>query len=58
MIGEKIETTLRGYSLRSILWKDMEILDVGIGAGRTTPHLAVIAARYVGIDCSEVCSRG
>ena len=30
-----------------------EILDLGVGAGRTTPHLARIASRYVGVDCSD-----
>ncbi len=30
-----------------------EILDLGVGAGRTTPHLARMASRYVGADLSE-----
>jgi SAM-dependent methyltransferase len=30
-----------------------EILDLGVGAGRTTPHLARLASRYVGVDVSE-----
>jgi SAM-dependent methyltransferase len=30
-----------------------EILDLGVGAGRTTPHLARFASRYVGVDLSE-----
>jgi SAM-dependent methyltransferase len=30
-----------------------EVLDLGVGAGRTTPHLARLASRYVGVDCSE-----
>jgi SAM-dependent methyltransferase len=30
-----------------------EILDLGVGAGRTTPHLARRASRYVGADVSE-----
>lgn len=29
------------------------VLDLGVGAGRTTPHLAARAARYVGLDYSE-----
>ena len=29
------------------------ILDLGVGAGRTTPHLSAIASRYVGVDYSE-----
>jgi SAM-dependent methyltransferase len=29
------------------------ILDLGVGAGRTTPHLARLASRYVGVDASE-----
>jgi SAM-dependent methyltransferase len=37
------------------------VLDVGVGAGRTTPHLAARAKRYVGVDCSppmiEQCRR-
>ena len=32
---------------------DCEILDIGVGAGRTTPHLARLASRYVGVDLSE-----
>ncbi len=30
-----------------------EALDIGIGVGRTTPHLLALAASYVGIDYSE-----
>jgi len=30
-----------------------EILDLGVGAGRTTPHLARLASRYAGVDVSE-----
>lgn len=29
------------------------ILDIGVGAGRTAPHLAPAAAAYIGIDYSE-----
>jgi SAM-dependent methyltransferase len=29
------------------------ILDVGVGGGRTTPHLVSLASRYVGVDYSE-----
>lgn len=28
----------------------MDILDLGVGAGRTTPHLSGLANRYVGLD--------
>jgi len=35
------------------LRQSMSILDIGVGAGRTTPYLSKLAARYVGIDCSE-----
>jgi len=31
----------------------MAILDLGVGAGRTTPYLSAIASRYVGVDYSE-----
>ena len=30
-----------------------EVLDLGVGAGRTTPHLARVASRYVGVDYSD-----
>jgi SAM-dependent methyltransferase len=38
-----------------LLFKDylrpgMAILDLGVGGGRTTPHLSSIASRYVGVD--------
>ncbi len=29
------------------------VLDLGVGAGRTTPHLAARATRYVGLDYSD-----
>jgi ubiquinone/menaquinone biosynthesis C-methylase UbiE len=29
------------------------LLDIGVGAGRTTPYLRALAARYTGIDYSE-----
>lgn len=31
----------------------MVILDLGVGGGRTTPHLSQLASRYVGIDYAE-----
>lgn len=31
----------------------MAILDLGVGAGRTAPHLSAIGSRYVGVDYSE-----
>jgi SAM-dependent methyltransferase len=34
------------------LKKGMEILDIGVGAGRTTPYLSKLSARYVGVDYS------
>jgi ubiquinone/menaquinone biosynthesis C-methylase UbiE len=30
-----------------------EVLDLGVGAGRTTPHLVRLASRYVGVDYSD-----
>ena len=30
-----------------------DILDIGVGAGRTTPYLSRLASRYVGADLSE-----
>lgn len=30
-----------------------DVLDLGVGAGRTTPHLARLASRYVGADLSR-----
>src|SRR5262249_11469211 len=39
----------------------MAILDIGVGGGRTTPHLSGISGRYVGVDYSkamvETCRR-
>jgi ubiquinone/menaquinone biosynthesis C-methylase UbiE len=35
------------------LKEGMTILDIGVGAGRTTPYLSRIAARYVGVDYSD-----
>lgn len=35
------------------LRKDMSILDLGVGGGRTTPYLANIASSYVGADYSH-----
>jgi ubiquinone/menaquinone biosynthesis C-methylase UbiE len=31
----------------------MNILDLGVGGGRTTPYLSAIASRYVGLDYSD-----
>jgi len=31
----------------------MRILDLGVGGGRTTPYLAGLASRYVGVDYAE-----
>lgn len=39
-------------SLREEL-KAKPILDIGVGAGRTTPHLRAISEHYIGIDYSE-----
>lgn len=33
--------------------RDASILDVGVGAGRTTLHLSAVASRYVGIDYAD-----
>ena len=33
--------------------RDKPLLDIGIGAGRTTPHLRAISKNYIGIDYSE-----
>jgi ubiquinone/menaquinone biosynthesis C-methylase UbiE len=33
--------------------REMRMLDIGVGAGRTTQHFASIAKEYVGIDYSE-----
>jgi ubiquinone/menaquinone biosynthesis C-methylase UbiE len=31
----------------------MDVLDVGVGGGRTTPYLSQLASRYVGVDYSR-----
>ncbi len=33
--------------------KDQPILDIGVGGGRTTPHLVELSANYTGIDYSD-----
>jgi SAM-dependent methyltransferase len=33
--------------------QDKSVLDVGVGAGRTTAHLATLAGKYLGVDYSE-----
>lgn len=33
--------------------KDKPLLDIGIGGGRTTPHLLTLSRNYIGIDYSE-----
>lgn len=38
---------------QTFLKKGMAVLDIGVGAGRTTPYLSGIAARYVGVDYSD-----
>jgi ubiquinone/menaquinone biosynthesis C-methylase UbiE len=38
--------------------QDSVLLDVGIGAGRTTYHLSAIAKKYVGIDISSAMING
>jgi ubiquinone/menaquinone biosynthesis C-methylase UbiE len=38
---------------QTCLKQGMAILDIGVGAGRTTPYLLAIAGRYVGVDYSE-----
>lgn len=35
------------------LKQGISLLDLGVGGGRTTPHLSRIASRYIGIDYSE-----
>ncbi len=38
---------------RSYIKPEMNVLDLGVGGGRTTAYLSSIASRYVGIDYSE-----
>ncbi len=47
----KPEQTILEY-LRSDL-KDMRMLDIGVGAGRTTLHFADLVKEYVGIDAAK-----
>jgi SAM-dependent methyltransferase len=38
------------YAFEKYVRRGVSILDIGVGGGRTTPHLAAKAIRYVGID--------
>jgi ubiquinone/menaquinone biosynthesis C-methylase UbiE len=38
---------------QTFLKNGMALLDLGVGAGRTTPYLSEIAGRYVGVDYSD-----
>jgi ubiquinone/menaquinone biosynthesis C-methylase UbiE len=53
---ESIISILKGNGLSS-----MKVLDIGIGGGRTTEHIAPIAGSYVGVDYMQemidVCNR-
>jgi SAM-dependent methyltransferase len=44
-----VEGLVFGRHLR----KDMDILDLGVGGGRTTPYLSELANKYVGLDYAE-----
>ncbi len=50
-----------GYIFDRYLHPNLDILDLGVGGGRTTPHLTKFAKRYVGADYSlpmvEACKR-
>jgi ubiquinone/menaquinone biosynthesis C-methylase UbiE len=47
----KAEQFILSYLYEEI--KDKAILDIGVGAGRTTPHLTSVSKNYTGIDYSE-----
>jgi len=38
---------------KTYLHPGMSIMDLGVGGGRTAPHLSAIASSYVGVDYSE-----
>jgi ubiquinone/menaquinone biosynthesis C-methylase UbiE len=38
---------------QTFLTRGMQILDLGVGGGRTTPFLSQLASQYVGVDYSE-----
>lgn len=54
-------TPCEQFLFRTYLEPGLNVLDLGVGGGRTTPYLSKIASRYVGVDCSEemirVCRR-
>jgi ubiquinone/menaquinone biosynthesis C-methylase UbiE len=42
---------------RNYIQPGMDVLDLGVGGGRTTAYLSRIASRYVGVDYSEAMVR-
>lgn len=44
-----VEHLVFGRHLR----RGMDVLDLGVGGGRTTPHLSDLADRYVGVDYAQ-----
>jgi SAM-dependent methyltransferase len=42
---------------RSYIKRGMNVLDLGVGGGRTTSYLSRVASRYVGVDYSEAMVR-
>ncbi len=48
---QQAERTILGLFRNA--WAGWDFLDVGVGAGRTTPHFAPLVKSYVGLDYSE-----
>ena len=50
------------HLFQKFIKQDDDVLDIGVGGGRTTPYLSAIARRYVGVDYSqamvEACHEG
>ena len=46
-------TACERFLFDKYIHRGMDVLDIGVGGGRTTPYISGVAARYLGVDYSE-----